>query len=34
MASKFNDFSNFEWTNRVKMGQTGPQNAPLARLNY
>jgi hypothetical protein len=32
-ASNFNDFGNFKGTNRVKAGQTGPQNAPLARLN-
>jgi hypothetical protein len=30
--SKFNDFGNFRVSIRVKAGQTGPQNAPLARL--
>jgi hypothetical protein len=30
-ASKFNDFSNFNVSNRVKMGQNDPANALLAR---
>jgi len=32
MVSNFNDFGNFRVSNRVETGQTGPQNAPLARL--
>jgi hypothetical protein len=31
-VSNFNDFGNFNGSNRVKMGQTEPQNTPLARL--
>ena len=30
--SNFNDFGNFNGSNRVKMGQDDPANAPLTRL--